>query len=264
MYDILQLNDMLVPELVDIASGLKIPHAVQLEKQDLIYKILDKQALLESAAKGGQSTEKPKRKRILKTTTSMGTEEAEVMESLTPAPAPAPPPAPVAAPAAPAEAPAAGEKQAKLRGGPKKAKPRKANEPAEAPKAEQPQAAPEARKTDKPQHPKDKKPLGSSIFEAGETAESIFRSALSSLENAGSSIELPEEYEEEAETGTEEQPAETEAQVQPAKGPQQRPQQPQRQREPAFNVEFDGQVEGEGVLEMMPDGYGFLRSSDYN
>ena len=31
-----------------------------------------------------------------------------------------------------------------------------------------------------------------------------------------------------------------------------------------FNVEMDGIIEGEGVLEMMPDGYGFLRSADYN
>lgn len=31
-----------------------------------------------------------------------------------------------------------------------------------------------------------------------------------------------------------------------------------------FNIEFDGIIPGEGVLEMMPDGYGFLRSSDYN
>ena len=35
-------------------------------------------------------------------------------------------------------------------------------------------------------------------------------------------------------------------------------------KEPVFNVEFDGAIAGEGVLEMMPDGYGFLRSSDYN
>ena len=31
-----------------------------------------------------------------------------------------------------------------------------------------------------------------------------------------------------------------------------------------YNVEFDGVIQSEGVLEMMPDGYGFLRSSDYN
>ncbi len=35
-----------------------------------------------------------------------------------------------------------------------------------------------------------------------------------------------------------------------------------RQNEAQFN--FDGIVHAEGVLEMMPDGYGFLRSSDYN
>ncbi|RTY82190.1 transcription termination factor Rho [Flavobacterium sp. ZB4P23] len=32
----------------------------------------------------------------------------------------------------------------------------------------------------------------------------------------------------------------------------------------ASDFEFDGIIESEGVLEMMPDGYGFLRSSDYN
>jgi transcription termination factor Rho len=35
-----------------------------------------------------------------------------------------------------------------------------------------------------------------------------------------------------------------------------------RYKDPEF--EFDGIIESEGVLEMMPDGYGFLRSSDYN
>ncbi len=47
---------------------------------------------------------------------------------------------------------------------------------------------------------------------------------------------------------------------QPQNG-QQRPQQfPQKPRVP----EFEGTVEATGVLEIMPDGYGFLRSSDYN
>ena len=41
-----------------------------------------------------------------------------------------------------------------------------------------------------------------------------------------------------------------------------RPKYPERRQE-IFN-EFDGVVVSEGVLEIMPDGYGFLRSSDYN
>ena len=77
MYDILQLNDMLVPELLDIAEQLKIPAAKKLDKQELVYKILDKQALVASDAKG-DSSEKTKRKRIIKTSTSNSTEEAIV------------------------------------------------------------------------------------------------------------------------------------------------------------------------------------------
>ena len=48
---------------------------------------------------------------------------------------------------------------------------------------------------------------------------------------------------------------------QPQQGQQQNQQQrPQKPRVP----EFEGTVEATGVLEIMPDGYGFLRSSDYN
>lgn len=39
---------------------------------------------------------------------------------------------------------------------------------------------------------------------------------------------------------------------------------PKKNREQRFNIDLDGAVPGEGVLEMMPDGYGFLRSADYN
>lgn len=43
---------------------------------------------------------------------------------------------------------------------------------------------------------------------------------------------------------------------------QQQYQQPQQPAEPLYN--FDGFINACGVLEVMPDGYGFLRSSDYN
>ena len=60
------------------------------------------------------------------------------------------------------------------------------------------------------------------------------------------------------------------AQREPRDNAQQGPQngQPQQQGRPHFQpyqrVEFEGTVEATGVLEIMPDGYGFLRSSDYN
>ncbi|WP_214070228.1 transcription termination factor Rho [Mucilaginibacter sp. dw_454] len=40
--------------------------------------------------------------------------------------------------------------------------------------------------------------------------------------------------------------------------------QQQKAPEPAINLDFDNVIVNEGVLEIMPDGYGFLRSSDYN
>ncbi|MFT6997187.1 MAG: transcription termination factor Rho [Cryomorphaceae bacterium] len=44
--------------------------------------------------------------------------------------------------------------------------------------------------------------------------------------------------------------------------PRPQPRQEPQKREEAYN--FDGLVQTEGVLETMPDGYGFMRSSDYN
>ena len=66
MYDILQLNDMIVPELHDIAEELDIPGVKKLDKQTLIYKILDKQAVMApddtTAGKEGSGEKKPRRK----------------------------------------------------------------------------------------------------------------------------------------------------------------------------------------------------------
>ncbi|MGN1220782.1 MAG: transcription termination factor Rho [Candidatus Cryptobacteroides sp.] len=45
---------------------------------------------------------------------------------------------------------------------------------------------------------------------------------------------------------------------------QKQQQQQQQSQQPQPKIEFDGVVEATGVLEIMPDGYGFLRSSDYN
>jgi transcription termination factor Rho len=51
MYDILELNKKLVPELREIAKELKIKRTESYKKQDLIYKILDTQAIQESEKK---------------------------------------------------------------------------------------------------------------------------------------------------------------------------------------------------------------------
>jgi len=45
MYDIIELNGKLLSELKDIAKKLNVPKYDLLKKQELIYKILDQQAL---------------------------------------------------------------------------------------------------------------------------------------------------------------------------------------------------------------------------
>lgn len=200
MYDILQLNDMLVPELLDIAEQLNIPNAKKLDKQELVYKILDSQAIAGSKGSAAAPEEKGKRKRIIKASTGITTEEAVVESNDT-----------------------ADEKKAV-----KKAA------PTAAAKREEKSAAPKKgrKKTEEKEE---------------ETAPVVAAAA------------APAEAEQaQAPATAEEQAPQPHAEV-----PVQNKVYPQR-REQQFNIEFDGVILSEGVLEMMPDGYGFLRSSDYN
>lgn len=67
MYDIVELNNKLVGELREIAKELNIQKAEKLLKQDLIYQILDQQALIPQAAEtvkpSGRNDKKPGQKK---------------------------------------------------------------------------------------------------------------------------------------------------------------------------------------------------------
>lgn len=94
MYDILQLNDMLLPELLDIAEQLKIAGVKKLDKQGLIYKILDSQALTASETKEDGKKKPGRARKPVTVKTGIATEEAEVMQEApqqTAKPAPPPP-----------------------------------------------------------------------------------------------------------------------------------------------------------------------------
>jgi transcription termination factor Rho len=70
-FDILQLNDMIVPELNDIAKKFAITDTKDLSKQDLIYKILDAQALSTVKSKSTETSEtKTSKKRLPKKETT--------------------------------------------------------------------------------------------------------------------------------------------------------------------------------------------------
>lgn len=209
MYDISQLNDLLVPELHDIADGLTIPNTKKLNKQDLIQAILDKQAVM-STEKTNEA-EKPKRKRIVKS------DVPEISVSVSSAPAPQQQPAAEEAPKKEAQAPAPKAKKAEDKRPVKRAKPE-----------EQPQQEEE----------EELQPITSE--------QTTIPAAIAAL--------LQEEDIQQPEVAMEE----------PVFNYQQNKPQHRQKEQPVFNIEFDGVVQGEGVLEMMPDGYGFLRSSDYN
>jgi transcription termination factor Rho len=214
MYDILQLNDMLVPELLDIAEHLDIPDASRLNKQELVYKILDKQALTPAA--GANGAEKPRRKRTVKASTANTTEEAEVMTD-----------------------------------NPKKDRPAKEVKPVvkdkpikeERPKRTRIKLKTADGSSEENHQEQDAPATGNSTESFTDVDESLTQIGANLLSLLGDDepIIYPDEVDE---------PVAVTRQS--------------SKKEPAFNIEFDGIIQAEGVLEMMPDGYGFLRSSDYN
>ncbi len=211
MYDILQLNDMLVPELLDIAEQLNIPNVKKLDKQGLVYKILDSQAV--AGSKGAANADdKGKRKRIIKATTGNTTEEAVIEDHSAP--------------------PTAVEKKIIKKAG----------------------TSQSSRKEEKPPVKKARKKA-----DEKEPAEPAIE------EQQGPDVE--EESFEQEDQQTEQSGAANINRNSPATGAENNFTQNkpfQHRREQNFNIEFDGVILSEGVLEMMPDGYGFLRSSDYN
>jgi len=205
MYDILQLNDMLVPELQDIAEQLAIPNFKKIDKQDLIYKILDNQSIMSAETKNGEEG-KPKRKRTIKVT-----------------------------PAVIAEEPSA---------------------PQEKPKAE---PKPEQKPVKRNEHHNDKKRAVKKVEPEEDDDEEELQPITSEQSTIPAAIASLLQEEDIQQQQPELLQNENNQQNQyPNKQYQ------QRRDNQVFNIEFDGIILGEGVLEMMPDGYGFLRSSDYN
>ena len=198
MYDISQLNDMLLPELLDIAEQLNISGAKKLDKQGLIYKIVDGQAAADSESKEDAKKKPGRTRKPITVKTTNGTEEAEIVQD-----APGAPPVD------------------RVSFVPKKGVARKN---------------------------KNEKPIAADVVseEPRQPTEPQDASQITDTASEESNIN---------------QPGETEISTDATQ--QQHPRQQQR-KEPAFNIEFEGVILGEGVLEMMPDGYGFLRSSDYN
>src|SRR5690606_26483980 len=184
MYTIDDLNVRLLSELKEIAEGMGVKNAKKLSKQDLIYKILDQQAVA-----GEATTPAPPRKSHVVTDA---------------------------------------EPERKMR-------PRRRENVAPTPPSV------EKENNNNNNNSKDE----DSDFTSDELLDSININFENSMPNFEDSSER---------SYTEEQQA-----------PAERPAREERHQPIRLSIrEFDGAISNEGVLEIMQDGYGFLRSSDYN
>ncbi len=216
MYDILQLNDMLVPELKELAEKLGLKAYKRLNKQQLIYKILDHQAL-----KGGSPDKSDDKK---------GSDDKKDSSS------------------------GSGGRKAtpKSKSGRKKVTPSKtassrkstpSKDSSDNKSSNQPSKNTSSKGNQNDSNSKGNQGGGSNSGKSNAKADTkdSGKGSSSSQSSGGGRKATPKK-------------------VTPKKVTPKKP----TPKKPKFNVDVDGIIDGEGILEMMSDGYGFLRSSDYN
>ncbi|MGV3459458.1 MAG: transcription termination factor Rho [Flavobacterium sp.] len=268
MFEISELKEMKLPELQEIAKKANISKYRGLKKEELVYQILDHQAAnpdkvvplkekAEDKPAAEKTADKPKRARISKDAPEV---TAEIAAVDMPVSENTEPPAETAEPA-PQKAKIIIKKPDTATTENPAAEVQKTDDTAES--VNLPNRNINTR--DKRQEPKadnaDNRPKKRVLTDEE-------RQAMIERANANNPNHPSYKHRDKQNADGQPQPA-RENQPQQARDnqPQQRsnePPQPKKQnyREPDY--EFDGIIESEGVLEMMPDGYGFLRSSDYN
>ena len=265
------LKEMELEQLRSIASELNVKNFKRMEKEDLVYAILDHEAAINAKnapeksdkkkGRGRPKKEKPAEARPAEEPKVEAKVEPKVETKEEPKAKPkvkAPKPAeekPAAAEEKPAAQPSADKQQNKRGRKPKKEQPAKAEEVA-------PVSAPAPVKEAKPVAEKpaatEEKPEAQPEQQNNNKQPRQKRARINKGQNDKQQAPKPEQPKAEA---VENEPVEQTQQ------PEVKPQpQPQSQPEPKKEnkIEFEGTVEATGVLEIMPDGYGFLRSSDYN
>ena len=239
MYTIDDLNLRLLSELRDIAEQLSVANFKKLAKQDLVYKILDRQAVM------------PEIEFKPALATSAVTNEPPVLQ---------------------ADQAAADRKRIRMKRENVKADDR------------QPTAIPEI-PNGMTHEPVAKEPETGNGAVSNGADEEIFdiSAAIAKREPREPKEPREQKSEQKQEQPGEQQPGEQQPnEQQPGerqpKDKDRQPKEPRESRQPdqrqpdqrnkkgsLYNVrEFDGFIENEGVLEIMQDGYGFLRSADYN
>ena len=254
MYNIYELKEKELEELRSIAAELEVKGFKKMEKGDLVYAILDADAI--KSAQNAPERPAKKRGRPKKNDEKTKPEEKPAK------------PAKEAVETVVTPAPVKKEKTEKTE---------------KVEKAEKTEKVEKVEKTEKPQQKKrgrkSKENSETPAVAATSTVEvvSVETEAVPAPVQDTEQVKKPKVKRERIKKG--QKPAETAETVQvdmtaaePQPDKNEKPQQKQeKQNKPAEQpqhkepvIEFDGVVEATGVLEIMPDGYGFLRSSDYN
>jgi transcription termination factor Rho len=266
MLDILQLNDMLMPELRELAEQIGLKNYKRLNKKELVYKILDYQA---TGAKGEEQEEEEEEgpdqdipsndadQEPLRSSPREVFEVAEEEEEEEELPMDYSPAPPVETEDEDRMSPAIGSEESEEDDDDKGFSSRRPRLRKRMPfnEREQQQSKPSPQQEPKDEMPKvprqefrpEKRTFG------GEQRE---RQPFNRNEPPMRDRDRDRDKEKERnrpEPGT--YPAEPEA-LQSVE--------PEILDPEKFDIELDGIIEGDGVLEMMTDGYGFLRSADYN
>jgi transcription termination factor Rho len=234
MYDILQLNQKTVVELKELAKKLEIKKFQKLKKEDLIFQILDQQAVNPSAVKEGKKEEGKKESTTGTTKTSNQRTSNRKR---------------------PRVKPDATKEEGKEK---KEVKsPNKDNSTKEEKKVAYPKKNPEERTVRPRVEEQKKEDLFSAAKEEKETSKAPARA--SKQRDQGQASNQHQKRRDDNNN-----PSNNNGNN-PSNNNQSNNNRNQQERAPKKKeYDFDGIITGEGVLEMMPDGYGFLRSSDYN
>ncbi|MBA7513896.1 Transcription termination factor Rho [subsurface metagenome] len=208
MYDILELNKKLAPELREIARQLQIKRVDSLKKQDLVYKILDQQAITATEGKRTEKKQPGRRGKIQTVKVDKDTfikDKPEItrtdITALTSLPS-------------------------------------QESTTEEAEKKEQTVKRSEFAQEDKTVEHRDRRKEYQKE-EAEKKEQTVKRSEFAQEDKTVEHRDRRKEYQKE-----------------------EAPRYQKRHKEKAYD--FDGIITASGVLEIMPDGYGFLRSGDYN
>lgn len=211
MLDILQLNDMLVPELKELAEQLGLKGYKRLNKQELIYKILDHQAVagddVEPEEEEGEDEEAEEPKEHKKKNDRESRSEKNGSEN--------------------SRESDSSKRRRRTR--------RRLKDDGHSESVED-----RKRPADRPEVAENEE-----TFESRRAPEKEIRRAPEKDIHRAPEKDIRRAPEKENRRS--------------AEAPE-----PAEEENAKFDIEIDGIIEGEGILEMMPDGYGFLRSSDYN